>query len=105
MDQLNKPSFSANTNTTSSDTQETKTFRPEIGAIWEKKSREKSNPFMSIRFRMSKEKLQELINSSEAGEDGLVNINFVAFPNKGKVEGDKRPNHRIYEEQEKPSNT
>lgn len=106
MDQTSKPIFGVNTtNTTNSTPQENKTFRPEVGAIWEKKSRERSNPFMSIRFRMTKEKLQELINTSEPGDDGFVNINFVAFPNKGKVDGDKRPNHRIYEEQEKPTNS
>jgi len=99
MDKLSKPVFSTNSDVVG--TSEVKSFRPEIGAIWEKISREKKNPFMSIRFRMTKEKLQELLTTSEPGDDGFVNISFVAFPNKGKVEGDKRPNHRIYEEQEK----
>lgn len=93
MDKTSKPNFSTN-----SDVQGSKPFRQEVGAIWEKISKEKQNPFMNIRFRMSKERLQELVNSAEISEDGKVSINFVAFPNRGKEDNPKRPDHRIYEE-------
>lgn len=76
--------------------------RPEVGQIWNKQSRTNNLNYMTIRLRVTKEKLQELLNKP-VNEHGEVDLNLVAFPNKNQQGVDRRPSFRIYEELVNPN--
>lgn len=84
-----KPTFGATAPQT-----EVKVDRAEAGAIWERQSKKNNSKFMSIKIRLSKERLKELLNS----QDDTVSIGFVAFPNNSKNDIATRPDFRIYED-------
>lgn len=69
--------------------------RPEIGAIWDHQAKTTGNKFLSLKLKLTKEKLQQLLAAS--GEE-VVEVSFVAFPNKFKEGNPKRPSFRIYDE-------
>ena len=74
----------------------TTTKKAESGAIWKRQSKKTNSDFLSIRLTLNKEKLKELL----AKDGDSVNIGFVAFPNPYKNEGEKRPDFRIFEDNE-----
>lgn len=69
--------------------------RQELGAIWEKTSRN-NRPFLNVKLNLPKSKLLELLAKCQGEE---INVNLIAFPNDHKQQGDNRPSFRIYEEQ------
>lgn len=68
--------------------------RPEVGAIWQRQAKTTGNEFLSLKLKLTKEKLQKLLTN----EDEVVEVSFVAFPNKFKEGNPKRPSFRIYDE-------
>ena len=92
---MQKPTFGA-TQATNTGTTPQKEYRPEMGAIWEKTSKENTT-FMNIRLKLSKAKIQELLAAAEGDE---VSVNFVAFPNRNKS-ADNQPSFRIFEEKKR----
>lgn len=94
MESPSKPTFQANTAETAQ-----KSFRKEAGVIWERKAQNSGMKFFSIKIKLPKDKLQELM--TQVDSEGMVETKFVAFPNKFKQENDNKPSFRIYEEKEK----
>lgn len=94
-----KPTFGANTTTTTPNTElaDKRKQRPEVGQIWNKQSKTNNLNYMTIRLKVTKEKLKEMLNQ-EPNAFGEVSLNLVAFPNKNQEGLDKRPSFRIYEE-------
>lgn len=96
-----KPSFTAAP--TPTPTTQTKPIRPEVGAVWSRQAKTSNLNYMTIKLKITKEKLQELLNKS-VNEKGEVDFNLVAFPNKTQHVSPGRPNFRIYEELNNPTN-
>ena len=88
-----KPTFGAPQVETEVKPLEDKSFRPEVGAVWERQSRNNMD-YLSIKLELTKEKLQTLLSK----EGDIVRVNLVAFPNKTHNGNLNRPNFRIYEE-------
>jgi len=101
-----RPTFGANVNGANTEEAtklaEQRKQRPEVGAIWKKSSTTTNMDYMTIRLRVTKEKLQELL-SKPTNENGEVDLNLVAFPNKSQQGIDRRPSFRIYEELVNPT--
>ena len=70
--------------------------RSEIGAMWKKKARTKDSEYMTIRLRLDREKLLQLLEDSNGSE--LIEYNMVSFPNNGSDENESRPAFRIFED-------
>jgi uncharacterized protein (DUF736 family) len=71
--------------------------RTELGAIWQKTSRDSSRgDYLNIKLSLTKEKLQQLLQA-QVDDHGNVTVNLVAFKNDFYKEP-KHPNYRIYEE-------
>ena len=70
--------------------------RQEFGAVWKRQSKSSNMNFLSLKIKLTKEKLQSLL--AQAGES--VDIRLIAFPNDSKGTDDSRPDFRIYEEKD-----
>lgn len=70
--------------------------RVEAGAIWKRESRKDNSEFLSLKIKLSKERLKALLQQ----EGDSVDIKFVAFTNSSKNGDAKRPDFRVYEEKE-----
>jgi len=93
MDNKNvRPTFGVNlpTNTTNSS-------REEVGAIWQRLTKN-NRTYFNIKLNITKAKLQEILASTSTEE---VNLSLIAFPNDRKQDGDNKPAFCIYEEQKK----
>ena len=101
MDGNTKPTFGVGTSTTPDAVDTVRQQRPEIGAIWERKSMKTGSTYLNIRLKLPKKKLEELLASAK--DDEPTNVNFVAFTNKNKEENPKRPSFRVYEEIPRPT--
>jgi uncharacterized protein (DUF736 family) len=94
MDFKNRPTFGVNSpEVKPMENSEDKSFRPEVGAVWKRQSRNNTE-YMSIKLELTKEKLQSLLLK----EGETIQVNFIAFPNKTHNGNTSRPNFRIYEE-------
>ena len=91
----NRPTFGVNTATVPT-TEGATNKRTESGAIWKRVSSRDNSEFLSIRLKLSKERLQALL--AKTGD--TVDVGFVAFNNPFKNEGPKRPDFRVYEDKE-----
>jgi len=77
--------------------------RPEIGAMWKRNSKSTGTEYLSIRLKLTREKIQELLTKPtvESGVDGtelVVEVDLVAFPNSNAEGNPRRPSFRVYEE-------
>lgn len=70
--------------------------RQEAGAVWKRQAKSGQMDFLSLKIKLSKEKLRSLLE--QAGDS--IDIGFVAFPNQFKNDP-KQPDFRIYEDQTK----
>lgn len=97
MDNNGKPSFTANVKSPEelAAVAEARKTRPEVGAAWKRQSKSKNLEFLSLRLKLSKARLQQLLSTSVGDE---VLLNLVAFPNKNEDGNPKRPVYRFYEE-------
>lgn len=68
--------------------------RQETGAVWKRQAKSGQMDFLSLKIKLTKEKLRSLLE--QVGE--TVDISFVAFPNPHKNEDNKRPDFRIFED-------
>lgn len=93
-----KPTFGAINPIT---TTENKSSRPSIGAIWKRTSKDTKKDYMNMNIKLSKQKLQELINTAAEDE---VQLKFVAFPNTYEKDKPTTPDFRIYEETTRTEN-
>lgn len=96
-----RPAFGQTTNvTTVQETTAAQTMlaekrkqRPEVGAAWKRQSKTNME-YLTIRLKLTREKLQELLNNNTEE----VSVDLVAFPNKSNNGNSRRPVFRIYEE-------
>lgn len=77
------------------DISEQRKLRPEVGAIWKRTSKQNGGEYMTIRLRLTKERLEELLLIAEEGQE--VEYDLVSFPN-SREENDRRPSFRVYED-------
>lgn len=68
--------------------------RKESGCIWKRLSKKDNSEFLSIKINLSKDRLKALLNK----EGDTVDIGFVAFNNSSKSDNTKRPDFKIYED-------
>lgn len=70
--------------------------RTELGAIWRRSSKRDNSEFLSIKINIPKDRLKHLLDK----EGEVVNLGLVAFINDFKNDDFKKPDFRIFEEQE-----
>lgn len=99
MENNEKPTFGVTVGVDSASVDLARKQRPEIGAIWERSSKNGVN-YLNIKLKLPRELLLDMLNNYV---DEIIPINLVAFINKNKDDNPKRPTFRIY--QEIPKNT
>ena len=95
-----KPTFGVGEATPTAPPPQTQTYRPELGAVWEKTARSTNKNYLNITLELKKEKLKELLDA-EVDERGNVKVKLVAFHNKFYKGDPRQPNYKIYEELKK----
>lgn len=76
---------------------EKRSQRPEVGAMWEKKSRKNDTVYYTMRIKLTKEQLLDLTQQIEEGEE-VAQLDMVTFPTRKPESNNRKPSHRIYQE-------
>jgi hypothetical protein len=67
-----------------------KTPLKQVGAIWEREAKNTKKPFYKIRLDLDNDSLKVALAS------GKPKLEFVAFKNDRKEDGDNKPNYKVY---------
>ena len=70
--------------------------RPEIGSIWNRRSKKTGREYLTMQVTFTKEQLTRLLEQVTDNES--VKLNLVSFPNKANNGDYRKPSFKIYEE-------